>query len=35
VQNIFEILGFHHLYRTYASEAEAIASFSAAPAPGA
>ena len=27
VQNIFEILGFHHLYRTYASESEAIASF--------
>ena len=27
VQNIFEILGFHHLYRTYVSEAEAIASF--------
>jgi anti-sigma B factor antagonist len=27
VQNIFEILGFNHLYRTYASEAEAIASF--------
>ena len=27
VQNIFEILGFHHLYRTYSSEAEAIASF--------
>lgn len=33
VQNIFEILGFHHLYRIYASEAEAIASF--APATGA
>jgi anti-sigma B factor antagonist len=27
VQNIFDILGFNHLYRTYASEAEAIASF--------
>src|SRR5437667_5714076 len=27
VQNIFEILGFHHLYRTYGSDAEAIASF--------
>ena len=27
VQNIFEILGFNHLYRTYPSEAEAIASF--------
>ena len=35
VQNIFEILGFHHLYRTYTSEAEAIASFSAASASGA
>ena len=27
VRNIFEILGFNHLYRTYASEAEALASF--------
>ncbi len=27
VQNIFEILGFNHLYRTFSSEAEAIASF--------
>ena len=27
VHNIFEILGFNHLYRTYPSEAEAIASF--------
>jgi anti-sigma B factor antagonist len=27
VQNIFEILGFHHLYRMFSSEAEAIASF--------
>ena len=27
VRNIFDILGFNHLYRTYASEAEAIASF--------
>ena len=27
VRNIFEILGFNHLYRTYASEAEAVGSF--------
>ncbi|HUG52424.1 MAG TPA: STAS domain-containing protein [Vicinamibacteria bacterium] len=27
VQNIFDILGFNHLYRTYTSEAEAVASF--------
>jgi anti-sigma B factor antagonist len=27
VHNIFEILGFNHLYRTYPSEAEAISSF--------
>ena len=27
VNNIFEILGFNHLYRTYVSEAEAIGSF--------
>jgi anti-sigma B factor antagonist len=27
VHNIFEILGFNHLYRTYATEAEAIQSF--------
>ena len=27
VHNIFEILGFNHLYRTYASEAEAVQSF--------
>jgi anti-sigma B factor antagonist len=27
VRNIFEILGFNHLYRTYASEMEAILSF--------
>ena len=27
VHNIFEILGFNHLYKTYASEAEAIQSF--------
>ena len=27
VHNIFEILGFNHLYRTYPSEAEAILSF--------
>lgn len=27
VHNIFEILGFNHLYRTFPSEAEAIQSF--------
>ena len=27
VLNIFEILGFHHLYRIYASEGEAVRSF--------
>ena len=27
VRNIFEILGFHHLYRVYPSEVEAITSF--------
>jgi anti-sigma B factor antagonist len=27
VRNIFEILGFHHLYRIFASEADAIVSF--------
>jgi anti-sigma B factor antagonist len=27
VRNIFEILGFNHLYRTYPSEMEAILSF--------
>ena len=27
VHNIFEILGFNHLYRTYATEAEAVLSF--------
>jgi anti-sigma B factor antagonist len=27
VSNIFEILGFNHLYRTYGSEAEAVESF--------
>ena len=27
VRNIFEILGFNHLYRTYPSEAEAVESF--------
>jgi len=27
VANIFEILGFHHVYRVFASEGEAIASF--------
>ena len=27
VRNIFEILGFHHLYRIFPSEAEAISSF--------
>src|SRR5687767_13529694 len=27
VANIFEILGFNHLYRTYPSEAEAVGSF--------
>lgn len=27
VQNIFEILGFHHLYRIYGSEDEAVRSF--------
>ncbi|HVD77138.1 MAG TPA: STAS domain-containing protein [Vicinamibacteria bacterium] len=27
VRNIFEILGFNHLYRIYASEVEAITSF--------
>ena len=30
VANIFEILGFHHLYRTFPSEAEALRSFRAA-----
>jgi anti-sigma B factor antagonist len=30
VRNIFEILGFHHLYRTFASEADAVSSFAAA-----
>jgi anti-sigma B factor antagonist len=28
VRNIFEILGFHHLYRIFPSELEAIRSFS-------
>jgi anti-sigma B factor antagonist len=27
VRNIFEILGFHHLYRIYGSEPEAVRSF--------
>jgi len=27
VRNIFEILGFHHLYRIFGSESEAIRSF--------
>ena len=27
VQNIFEILGFHHLYRIYGTEPEAVRSF--------
>jgi anti-sigma B factor antagonist len=27
VRNIFDILGFNHLYRTYPSEAEAVLSF--------
>ena len=27
VRNIFDILGFNHLYRTYTSEAEAVSSF--------
>jgi anti-sigma B factor antagonist len=27
VRNIFEILGFNHLYRTYTSEEEAVGSF--------
>jgi anti-sigma B factor antagonist len=27
VRNIFEILGFHHLYRTFPSEMEAVLSF--------
>jgi anti-sigma B factor antagonist len=27
VRNIFEILGFNHLYRTYASEEDAVRSF--------
>lgn len=27
VRNIFEILGFHHLYRIFPSEAEAVLSF--------
>jgi anti-sigma B factor antagonist len=27
VRNIFEILGFHHLYRIFPSEAEAVHSF--------
>ena len=37
VLNIFEILGFHHLYRIFPSEMEAIRSFRdrRAPAPGA
>ncbi len=34
VRNIFEILGFHHLYRTFGSEAEAVSSFGAAAEPG-
>ena len=34
VQNIFEILGFNHLYRIFPSEVEAIASFREAAAPG-
>ncbi len=35
VRNIFEILGFDHLYKIYPTELEAISSFSASPAPGA
>src|SRR5688500_17972262 len=27
VRNIFDILGFNHLYRTYVSETEAVSSF--------
>jgi anti-sigma B factor antagonist len=35
VLNIFEILGFHHLYRVFPSEMEAILSFRQGEAPGA
>ena len=34
VQNIFEILGFHHLFRIFPSEAEALTSFREGPDPG-
>ena len=34
VRNIFEILGFHHLYHVYSSEVEAITSFRPAEAAG-
>ncbi len=34
VLNIFQILGFHHLYRIYPSELEAVSSFRAAGAAG-
>jgi len=34
VRNIFEILGFNHLYRIYPSEVEAITSFRSAGAAG-
>lgn len=33
VRNIFEILGFNHLYKIYPTEMEAISSFSSAPPP--
>jgi anti-sigma B factor antagonist len=35
VRNIFEILGFHHLFRIFASEQEAVLSFREGPAPSA
>ncbi len=35
VRNIFEILGFNHLYKIYSTELEAVSSFSSSGAPGA
>jgi anti-sigma B factor antagonist len=35
VRNIFEILGFNHLYRIYPTELEAVRSFESSPLPGA
>ncbi len=34
VRNIFEMLGFHHLYRIFVSEQEAVSSFGEASPPG-